>query len=62
MAIRKLCPSPSCRAAQPAQRALTEPEKAEFDHADWTEKAEICIYCGCIHTGNDRGQRVICRP
>lgn len=62
MAIFKRCPSTNCRAAQPAQRELTEPEKAEFEHAPWTKNAEICVYCGCVHTRDDRGRPVIRRP
>lgn len=62
MAIYKRCPSSSCRAAQPAQRELTELEKAEFNHADWTKYAEICMYCQCVHTRDDRGQPVVRRP
>ena len=46
------CPSESCKAANPAQRALLSAEKAEITQEPWVDEAMICTYCGCVYTNS----------
>ena len=57
-----LCPSEHCAGADPPQRYITNDESVVLGNPAWAAWAEICAYCGCIYTRDDKDTVTIRRP